>query len=315
MSLPHRLSAASNGSPMPPDGAASRDTQDPAMSPRSSLDSSRSPSLPPSVSVSNPISVPGASASRLPPPPPPPPSAAESLRLGAVAASPRSRMARPPSLTQAALQSLIEKPAPRPADPRFAGRDWTQIALGELVMPGDVRFAEVDTGIEEATKLLIESDTRVLLIRENKETSAAVDTFDFADLNAYLLLVVGQLLPDEEHVGVFEEMAHKAKAGEKIPIRDVKALLTKGPITTLPESIDLRSAVETFGSGVQRIVVVKENNKEVIGIVSQLRLVKFLWENGQSFPVIEHLYLQTLADLRVGSPVVISIKYAPCPCR
>ena len=58
-----------------------------------------------------------------------------------------------------------------------------------------------------------------------------------------------------------------------------------------------------------RIVVVKENSSEVIGILSQSRLVKFLWENGRSFPVIDQLYPQYLKDLRIGSQQVMSIKY------
>lgn len=66
--------------------------------------------------------------------------------------SPRAR--RQPSLTQAAIQGLIDNPPVRnPADPAFVGRDWRQIAIGELVKPQDLRFVEVDTGIEEATNV------------------------------------------------------------------------------------------------------------------------------------------------------------------
>lgn len=68
--------------------------------------------------------------------------------------SPRAR--RQPSLTQAAIQGLIDNPPVRnPADPAFMGRDWRQIAIGELVKPQDLRFVEVDTGIEEATNVRI----------------------------------------------------------------------------------------------------------------------------------------------------------------
>lgn len=66
--------------------------------------------------------------------------------------SPRSR--RQPSLTQAAIQGLIDNPPVRnPANPAFNGRDWRQITIGELVQPSDLRFVEVDTGIEEATNV------------------------------------------------------------------------------------------------------------------------------------------------------------------
>lgn len=64
--------------------------------------------------------------------------------------SPRAR--RQPSLNQSALQSLIDNPPPpKTADPAFVGRDWREISIGELVSPEDLRFVEMDMGIEEAT--------------------------------------------------------------------------------------------------------------------------------------------------------------------
>ena len=66
--------------------------------------------------------------------------------------SPRSQ--RHPSLTQSAVQELINHPpASKTGDPRFAGRDWRQIHVGELVQESDVRFVELDTGVEQATKV------------------------------------------------------------------------------------------------------------------------------------------------------------------
>jgi len=59
---------------------------------------------------------------------------------------------------------------------------------------------------------------------------------------------------------------------------------------------------------VHRIIVVKEGTDNVVGGLSQLRLVTFLWENRKSFPVIDQLYPQYLKDLGVGSQQVISIK-------
>jgi CBS domain-containing protein len=76
----------------------------------------------------------------------------------------------------------------------------------------------------------------------------------------------------------------------------------------LPASANVMKAVEVFGGGVHRVVVVDEkDDQKVVGIFSQFRLVKFLWENGRSFPIIEELYPQSLRDLRIGSHEVISI--------
>lgn len=233
-------------------------------------------------------------------------SLSETLR-GVNPGSPRSR--RQPSLTQAAIQSLIDNPPVRNApDPAFAGRDWRHISIGELVSPNDLKFVELDTGIEEATNILITSDVAVLLVRETPQDTAAVATFDYSDLNAYLLLASGYTQPDEEQLSWYNELARKAKEGTKIPLRDVKNLGKKEPLTKLPASANVLTAVEAFGGGIHRVMVVNENNPdEVVGIFSQFRLVKFLWENGRSFPVIERLYTQSIRDLCIGSQRVISI--------
>ena len=149
----------------------------------------------------------------------------------------------------------------------------------------------------------------MLFIRDNPQAKSAIGTFDYSDLNAYLLLAAGLTQPDEEHLPSFEELAKKAQEGIKIPLRDVKDLGNKEPLAVLPASANVLKAVETFGGGVHRVVVVNENSdNEVVGIFSQYRLVKFLWENGRSFPVIDQLYPQYLKDLTIGSNEVISIK-------
>lgn len=81
------------------------------------------------------------------------------------------------------------------------------------------------------------------------------------------------------------------------------------PLVTMPATANVLAAVETFGGGIHRVVVTKDaNDNEVIGTFSQFRLVKFLWENGRSFPVIDELYPQALHALQLGSHSVISIK-------
>lgn len=68
--------------------------------------------------------------------------------------SPRSQ--RHPSFTQAAVQELLQHPpVSTPSDPRFAGRDWRSIQVGELVRQSDVRWTELGSSVEEATHVCI----------------------------------------------------------------------------------------------------------------------------------------------------------------
>ena len=249
----------------------------------------------------------------------------ESLR--GVPPSPRAN--RQPSMSQGEIQAFLNNPPTAGSpDPRLAGRDWQHIKVGELVDPEDLRFVELDTGIEDATnvcqirlltksilnyqsfvQLLAESGAPVLLIRTDKTEKSAVATFDYRDLTQYLLFATGQLFPDEEHLGVFQNLAKKAQQGQKIPLRDAKSLGTKEPFITLPHSADLSAAIETFGGGVHRIVILKEGTNHAVGILSQLRLVKFLWENGRSFPIIDQLYSKEIRELGIGAQSPITIKY------
>lgn len=65
--------------------------------------------------------------------------------------SPRTQ--RHPSLSHSAVQDLIHQPSSKSGDPRFAGRDWRQVTTSELIQSNDVRWVELDTGVEEATKV------------------------------------------------------------------------------------------------------------------------------------------------------------------
>jgi hypothetical protein len=51
------------------------------------------------------------------------------------------------------MQDLVNNPPTKPGDPRFQGRDWKTIRLGELVDPDMVRFVEYDTSVEDATSV------------------------------------------------------------------------------------------------------------------------------------------------------------------
>ncbi|CAG8979586.1 hypothetical protein HYALB_00010787 [Hymenoscyphus albidus] len=221
--------------------------------------------------------------------------------------SPRSQ--RHPSFTQAAVQELlIHPPSSRTGDPRFVGRDWRNIHVGELVRRNEIRWAELDTDVQTATSLLIEAGPpNVVLLRKSSNDKTACGTFDYNDLNAYLLVVVGLANPEQGQLEDFDSLAKRARENTKIPLGDIEHLRNKEPLVTLSESDDLSKAMEHFGSGIHRILVCKEGSSEVVGVLSQLKLVKFLWDNAPSFPNIDQLYPHTLKDLSVGLPSAVAI--------
>lgn len=69
---------------------------------------------------------------------------------------PNSPRQRNPSLSQQAIQDLINNPPVGRKDDagqRFAGRDWRSITLGEIIAPNEVHFIEADSTIEAATRV------------------------------------------------------------------------------------------------------------------------------------------------------------------
>jgi hypothetical protein len=63
------------------------------------------------------------------------------------------RASRQPSFSQQALQDLLNNPPTKGGDPKFQGRDWRGVKVGEIVEKGQVRFVEYDTSVEEATEV------------------------------------------------------------------------------------------------------------------------------------------------------------------
>lgn len=47
---------------------------------------------------------------------------------------------------------------------------------------------------------------------------------------------------------------------------------------------------------------------DVIGILSQLKLVEFFWNEGINFPAIDKLYPMILRDLGIGTQQIVAVK-------
>lgn len=190
-------------------------------------------------------------------------------------------------------------------DAKFAGRDWRTVQVQEIIEPSETRFVELDTSIEDTTKLLIKSGPpNVVLIRESRKTRTAIGMFGYDELNAYLLLVLGMSQPDDSAA----EIAERARSGEPLALKEVNDHLgNREAPAYLPHTANLTQAMEMLGSGAHRIVVCKEGTSEAMGVLSQLRLVRFFWENHQNFAATERLYGRTLKDLDLGAKDVLAI--------
>ncbi|KJZ76202.1 Protein SDS23 [Hirsutella minnesotensis 3608] len=228
---------------------------------------------------------------------------AENLRN--IPPSPRHRH---PSLTQAAVQELLNHPphGNKYGNPKFSGREWRDITIGELVSPDDVAWVEMDSSVEDATMKLLKSKTNVVLIRNNADTCNPITTFDYSDLNAYLLVVVGLARPENHQVQLYNSIIAKGQQGEPISIREIQPLCRQEPLVNVSSESNLSHAMEILGSGIHRLMVMSASDG-VVGVLSQLRMVDFFWNEGVNFPAVERLYPILLRDLEIGTQHVISV--------
>lgn len=76
---------------------------------------------------------------------------------------------------------------------------------------------------------------------------------------------------------------------------------------TLADETPLDKAIEIFGSGIHRILVTAPNG-DLVGILNQLRMLEFFWNEAVNFPMIDRLYGILLRDLQIGTQKIIAIK-------
>lgn len=118
---------------------------------------------------------------------------------------------------------------------------------------------------------------------------------------------MGLAKPDEEHVASYDEIAKKAQSQTPISLREIQSLSRKEQLVALPADSTLDGAIEAFGSGIHRILVTNHAG-EVVGVLNQLRLLEFFWNEAANFPVIDRLYGSVLRDLQIGTQQIIAIK-------
>lgn len=206
---------------------------------------------------------------------------------------------------------MAHPPHSRQPNPKFAGRDWREVQLGELVSlnTDTVQWVDLESSVEEATMTLVKGNAagNCVLVKEGP-LKKPVSIFDYNDLNAYLLAVVGLAKPAVEHVSLYEDIARRAQDREAIPLKDIQPICRHEQLVSLPPDEFLPGAIEVFGSGIHRLLVTAPDG-ETIGVVSQLKVLEFFWNEGVNFPVIDRLYPAILRDLQIGSQQIIAIKY------
>ena len=147
--------------------------------------------------------------------------------------------------------------------------------------------------------MLVDQNLTSLLLRQSPTDTSVSRTFDYSDLTAFLLMVLG--VTDPSHSSTmsstsFQDLVKKAREGDhNIPVKLVGDIGMKDPFITLPASDTLAQVVQIMASGVHRVAVTRDDSKsDVIGVLSQRKVVKFFWENVRAFVDLEPLYQKSV---------------------
>jgi len=156
--------------------------------------------------------------------------------------------------------------------------------------------------------MLVDQKLTSLLLRQSPTDTSVSRTFDYSDLTAFLLMVLG--VTDPSHSSTmsstsFQDLVKKAREGDhNIPVKLVGDIGVKDPFITLPESETLAQVVGIMASGVHRVAVTRDgSSSDVIGILSQRKVVKYFWKNVRCFVDLEPSYQKSVFNLYL--PIVL----------
>ncbi|KAK7203916.1 protein SDS23 [Myxozyma melibiosi] len=243
-----------------------------------------------------------------------PSSSSGSLTPSSPAASnllpPRSPASPSTARGRARSSSIAEMLAtPPPVSAAVPFSSWQGVTLGSLMQHDKLLSITGDVPVAAAYDKMVENNfTSLAVLMKPGVDNTVAESFDYSDIASLLLLVMGHLkLKSGVEPSNLEENVRKARAGFDVPVNFVLDLSPREPFITLQASDTILTAVEYFGRGLHRLLVTDDAEKEVMGLLSQRRLVRYLWDNARSFTDIEPLFQSTLQELGIGSGKVIAI--------
>lgn len=187
----------------------------------------------------------------------------------------------------------------------LVGGDWSDVQLSELTESGKLISIPAKVSVQLAFETLTKHNlTSVPVSRTNDGDLTNCGTFDYLDLNTYLLLVMNKITVPDTPANA--EMVAKAKRGESVPVEFIISVHPKNPFIRFNEEDYLTGVMETLGNGVHRVAITDDSGN-VTGILSQRRLIRFLWENARRYPSLEPLFNQSIEHLQIGTSKPITI--------
>ena len=172
-------------------------------------------------------------------------------------------------------------------------QNWQFIKLSQLIESNKLIFINSSISVEDAFNTLMKYHLTSLPVQTHPKDLNCL-TFDYNDLNSYLLLVLNKIKINNE------KLTKDCQNGENIKVGELIKYTPKDPFYKLSENENLSNVINILGSGVHRIAITDPDMTQIKGILSQRRLVKYLWDNARQFPDLEPLLNMSLKKLKIG---------------
>lgn len=142
--------------------------------------------------------------------------------------------------------------------------------------------------IEQAFDILVSNSINAAPIY-NEEKKAYTGMISLADVGAYIVFLAGldqktfqELETQEEKAIKISQLVECVRKRESVPVTIVSDFSAKDPLICVPHDCTLLLAMQHFARGINRIMV--QNNTQIVGIVSQSDVIKFLSQNDKTPP-------------------------------
>lgn len=172
-------------------------------------------------------------------------------------------------------------------------QSWQHIQLSQLIEQNKLIFVPGSLSVEETFNTLIKHHLTSLPVEASPGDMNCL-TFDYNDLNSYLLLVLNKITINNKQV------TQDCQNGKPVAVGEIVKLTPKNPFYKLPETETLSTVMGILGTGVHRVAITNVEMTQIKGILSQRRLIKYIWDNARSFTQLEPLLNSSLQDLKIG---------------
>ncbi|XBW34697.1 hypothetical protein QEN19_000264 [Hanseniaspora menglaensis] len=183
-------------------------------------------------------------------------------------------------------------------------QEWSKIKILDLIQEENLHFIDEDITVENAFYKLLEYNlTSLPVITHTKDLNDCL-TFDYNDLNAYMLLSLNKIkINNKDNNSIQKFISKNASTGKPVKVGDIIKFVPKTPFLKINEQESLSKILQILGNGVHRVAITDDalgTDMKIKGILSQRRLLKYLWDNAFQFENFEELSKFHLKDLKIG---------------